>query len=193
MISKVCLSDYALQLPTTPQRYLLSCPQSFSPSVIDTPKSDCPSPTPMFQQLYHAVMRLHWDKQFRGRSPTPATHPEIALSNSVDALGGGDVYSDISHFESVTLKPVPSSTRRMTVPSIHVLQYDTPQVVTLDPVHSSHTDLDDISQPENGVVADAEISASDSESEGSAKEDQPETINEIPYVANEQEVLGAVR
>ncbi|XP_076160110.1 oxysterol-binding protein-related protein 8 isoform X2 [Ptiloglossa arizonensis] len=57
--------------------------------------------------------------------------------------------------------------------------------------HFDEHDLDDISQPENGVVADAEISASDSESEGSAKEDQPETINEIPYVANEQEVLGA--
>ncbi|KAK9301107.1 hypothetical protein QLX08_006439 [Tetragonisca angustula] len=52
-------------------------------------------------------------------------------------------------------------------------------------------DLDDISQPENGVAADAEISASDSESEGSAKEDQQETINETPYAANEQEVLGA--
>ncbi|KAK1133901.1 hypothetical protein K0M31_011687 [Melipona bicolor] len=52
-------------------------------------------------------------------------------------------------------------------------------------------DLDDISQPENGVAADAEISASDSESEGSAKEDQQETINETPYAANEQEILGA--
>ncbi|XP_076386413.1 oxysterol-binding protein-related protein 8 isoform X5 [Megachile rotundata] len=56
--------------------------------------------------------------------------------------------------------------------------------------HFDEHDLDDISQPENGVAADAEISASDSESEGSAKEDQPETINETPYVANEQEVLG---
>ncbi|XP_043254038.1 oxysterol-binding protein-related protein 8 isoform X2 [Colletes gigas] len=56
--------------------------------------------------------------------------------------------------------------------------------------HFDEHDLDDISQPENGVVADAEISASDSESEGSAKEDQPETINETPYIANENEVLG---
>ncbi|XP_017752321.1 PREDICTED: oxysterol-binding protein-related protein 8 isoform X1 [Eufriesea mexicana] len=64
-------------------------------------------------------------------------------------------------------------------------------VVMLDPMHSSHTDLDDISQPENGVTADVEISASDSESEGSAKEDQQEVINETPYTANEQEVLGA--
>ncbi|XP_011701305.1 PREDICTED: oxysterol-binding protein-related protein 8 isoform X3 [Wasmannia auropunctata] len=67
---------------------------------------------------------------------------------------------------------------------------DTRQVVTLDPVYTSHIDLDDISQPENGVVADAEISASDSESEASAKEDQSEPITETPYVANENEVLG---
>ncbi|XP_012539363.1 oxysterol-binding protein-related protein 8 isoform X3 [Monomorium pharaonis] len=70
-------------------------------------------------------------------------------------------------------------------------EYDTRQVVTLDPVYTSHTDLDDISQPENGVVADAEISASDSESEASAKEDQSsEPITETPYVANENEVFG---
>jgi len=53
--------------------------------------------------------------------------------------------------------------------------------------------LDDISQPENGVTADAEISASDSESEASAKEDQSlEPITETPYVANENEFLGTV-
>ncbi|XP_050465657.1 oxysterol-binding protein-related protein 8 isoform X3 [Cataglyphis hispanica] len=70
-------------------------------------------------------------------------------------------------------------------------EYNTRQVVTLDPVYISRTDLDDISQPENGVAADAEISASDSESEASAKEDQlSEPITETPYVANEQEVLG---
>ncbi|XP_025988719.1 oxysterol-binding protein-related protein 8 isoform X6 [Solenopsis invicta] len=70
-------------------------------------------------------------------------------------------------------------------------EYDTRQVVTLDPVYTSHTDLDDISQPENGVAADAEISASDSESEASAKEDQSsEPITETPYVSNENEVLG---
>ncbi|XP_012349376.1 oxysterol-binding protein-related protein 8 isoform X7 [Apis florea] len=57
--------------------------------------------------------------------------------------------------------------------------------------HFDEHDLDDISQPENGVAADVEISASDSESEGSAKEDQQEAINETPYAANEQEVLGA--
>ncbi|XP_017752323.1 PREDICTED: oxysterol-binding protein-related protein 8 isoform X3 [Eufriesea mexicana] len=57
--------------------------------------------------------------------------------------------------------------------------------------HFDEHDLDDISQPENGVTADVEISASDSESEGSAKEDQQEVINETPYTANEQEVLGA--
>ncbi|XP_018045883.1 PREDICTED: oxysterol-binding protein-related protein 8 isoform X2 [Atta colombica] len=56
--------------------------------------------------------------------------------------------------------------------------------------HFDDHDLDDISQPENGVVADAEISASDSESEASAKEDQSEPITETPYVANENEILG---
>ncbi|KAG7196696.1 hypothetical protein KM043_016027 [Ampulex compressa] len=56
--------------------------------------------------------------------------------------------------------------------------------------HFDEHDLDDISQPENGVTADAEISVSESESEGSAKEDQLEVINETPYTANENEVLG---
>lgn len=150
--------------------------------------SICPSPTPMFEQLYHAV--AYWDKQFHDKSPTLATDTEIILSsNSVDALSNGNIYS---HFESSSSKPILSCIRRMTVPSIHVLEYDTP-VVMLDPLHSSHIDLDDISQPENGVTADAEISASDSESEGSAKEDQQEAINETPYAANEQEVLGAVK
>ncbi|XP_012280380.1 oxysterol-binding protein-related protein 8 isoform X5 [Orussus abietinus] len=57
--------------------------------------------------------------------------------------------------------------------------------------HFDH-DLDDISQPENGVAVDAEISPSDTESEPSAKEeeDEEERINETPYVANENEVLG---
>lgn len=169
----------------------MSCPQPLTPCMTNNPKSVCPSPTPMFQQLYHAI--AYWDKQFRDRSPSPTTDTEIIMSSSsVNTLGDRDIYSNISHFES-TSKSVPSSTRRMTVPSIHVLEYDTPHVVTLDPMHSSHTDLDDISQPENGVAADAEISASDSESEGSAKEDQPETINETPYVANEQEILGVVK
>ncbi|XP_043673033.1 oxysterol-binding protein-related protein 8 isoform X3 [Vespula pensylvanica] len=57
--------------------------------------------------------------------------------------------------------------------------------------HFDEHDLDDISQPENGVAADAEISASDSESEGSAKEEPLDTINETPYVSNESEVLGS--
>ncbi|XP_015191269.1 PREDICTED: oxysterol-binding protein-related protein 8 isoform X5 [Polistes dominula] len=70
-------------------------------------------------------------------------------------------------------------------------EYKTHEVVTLEPVYTSHTDLDDISQPENGVAADAEISASDSESEGSAKEEPLDTINETPYASNENEVLGS--
>ncbi|CAK9823249.1 Oxysterol-binding protein-related protein 8, partial [Anthophora retusa] len=183
----VCLSNYAPRSPSTPQRRLLSCPQPVTPSIENDSKSICPSPTPMFQQLYHAV--AYWDKQFRDIFPTPATDTEVVLSsNSVEALGDGVVYP---RFESSTSNPISSSIRRMTVPSVHILEYDTPKVVTLDPFHSSYTDLDDISQPENGVAADAEISASDSESEGSVKEDQPETVNETPYVANEQEVLGS--
>ncbi|XP_043495981.1 oxysterol-binding protein-related protein 8 isoform X5 [Polistes fuscatus] len=70
-------------------------------------------------------------------------------------------------------------------------EYKTHEVVTLEPVYTSHTDLDDISQPENGVAADAEISASDSESEGSAKEEPLDTIKETPYASNENEVLGS--
>lgn len=132
----------------------------------------------MFQQLYHAVS--YWEKLL-GRSPTPTTVP------------------------SRTSTPVPCAdvrlktpVRRMTIPnpSIHVLEYESHcQVVMLDPLCASNADLDDISQPDNGMTvdADAEISASDSESEVSAKEDEFEQIKETPYVSNENEVLGSVR
>lgn len=128
------------------------------------------------------------------RSPTPGTDQEnVASSISNEEPNGGSKPSGSSRSVSVFHPPI-SPARRMTVPSVHVLEYDTRQVVTLDPVYTSHTDLDDISQPENGVAADAEISASDSESEASAKEDQsPEPITETPYVANENEFLGTVR
>ncbi|XP_044594536.1 oxysterol-binding protein-related protein 8 isoform X9 [Cotesia glomerata] len=56
--------------------------------------------------------------------------------------------------------------------------------------HFDDHDLDDISQPENGVVADAEISGTDSDSEGSVKEEEI-TICETPYLANENEFLGS--
>ncbi|XP_046734828.1 oxysterol-binding protein-related protein 8 isoform X7 [Diprion similis] len=57
--------------------------------------------------------------------------------------------------------------------------------------HFNDHDLDDVSQPENGVVADAEISASDSESEPSVKEEEPDQIHETPYSVVENEVLGS--
>ncbi|XP_015191270.1 PREDICTED: oxysterol-binding protein-related protein 8 isoform X6 [Polistes dominula] len=163
-----------------------------SPAIACHPKSVCPSPTPMFQQLYHAV--AYWEKQFRDKSPTPTTDPEIIVSSvSIDEPDGGGTHPSMSGFSSSASAPDPSisSARRMTVPSVHVLEYKTHEVVTLEPVYTSHTDLDDISQPENGVAADAEISASDSESEGSAKEEPLDTINETPYASNENEVLGS--
>lgn len=146
----------------------------------------------MFQHLYHAV--TYWEKQLLDRSPTPGANQEnVASLISVEEPDGGDNQpSGFSHSASTPYPAIPS-TRRMTIPSVHILEYDTThQVVTLDPVYTSHIDLDDISQPENGVAADVEISASDSESEASAKEDQSEPITETPYTSNENEVLGAV-
>lgn len=146
----------------------------------------------MFQHLCHAV--VYWEKLLLDRSPTPGTDQEnVASSILNEAPDNGDNQpSGSSCFASVSRAPI-SPAHRMTIPSVHVLEYDTRQVVTLDPVYTSRTDLDDISQPENGVAADAEISASDSESEASAKEDQAsEPITETPYVANESEVFGTV-
>lgn len=186
----VCLNNYVPKSPTTPQRRLLSCPQPLSPAIIRDSRSVCPSSTPMFQHLYHAV--AYWEKQL-DRSPTPGTDQEnVAPSISVEEPDGDD--NQPSGFSCSVSTPHSSifPARRMTTPSIRVLEYDTHQVVTLDPVYTSRTDLDDISQPENGVAADAEISASDSESEASAKEDQSEPITETPYVSNENEVLGVV-
>ncbi|EFN83933.1 Oxysterol-binding protein-related protein 8 [Harpegnathos saltator] len=185
----VCLNHYVPKSPTTPQKRLLSCAQPFSPAITHNPRSVCPSPTPMFQHLYHAV--AYWEKQL-DRSPTPGTDQEnLAPSITIEESDGSDnQLPGFSHAASSS-HPAISPAHCMTIPSVHVLEYDTHQVVTLDPVYTSHTDLDDISQPENGVAADAEISASDSESEASAKEDQSEPITETPYVSNENEVLGA--
>lgn len=185
----VYLSRYAPRTPTTPQRRLLSCP--LSPAVNRDFRSVCPSPTPMFQHLCHAV--TYWEKLLLDRSPTPGTDQENVLSliPNEEPDSGDNQPSSFSCFASASHPPI-SPARRMTIPSVHVLEYDTRQVVTLDPVYTSHTDLDDISQPENGVAADAEISASDSESEASAKEDQSEPVTETPYAANENEVLGTV-
>lgn len=145
----------------------------------------------MFQHLYHAV--AYWEKLLLDQSPTPSTDQEniASLIPNEEPDGSDNQLSSFSCFASATHPISPAC--RMTIPSVHVLEYDTRQVVTLDPVYTSHTDLDDISQPENGVAADAEISASDSESETSAKEDQTsEPITETPYVSNENEVLGTV-
>lgn len=155
-------------------------------------RSVCPSSTSMFQHLYHAI--VYWEKLLLDRSPTAGTNQENLVSSipNKESDCGGSQSSGSSCFASASYLLI-SPARRMTFPSVHVLEYDTRQVVTLDPVYISHTDLDDISQPENGVAADAEISASDSESEASAKEDQSsEPITETPYVANENEVLGTV-
>lgn len=186
----IYLNHYAPRSPTTPQRRLLSCPQPLSPAFTPDTKSLCPSPTPMFHQLYHAV--AYWEKQLIGKSATPShsSSPNDILDHSNFTKSGNSSpsVSRICHLEPP---------RRMTVPSVRVVEYETTrrQVVTLDPVYTSHTDLDDISQPENGVVvdadADAEISPSDTESELSIKED--DNISETPYVARENEFLGSVR
>lgn len=190
----VDLNRYAPRTPTTPQRRLLSYPQTLSPSIIRDPRSVCPSPTPMFQQLYHAV--AYWEKQLFERSSTPGTDQENAVSliSNEEPDNGDNQPSGSSELPASASHLPISPACCMTVPSVYVLEYNTRQVVTLDPVYISRTDLDDISQPENGVAADAEISASDSESETSAKEDQlSEPITETPYISNEKEVLGTVR
>ncbi|XP_025988715.1 oxysterol-binding protein-related protein 8 isoform X2 [Solenopsis invicta] len=184
------LSCYAPRTPTTPQRRLLSYPQPLSPTMTQDLRSVCPSPTPMFQHLCHAV--AYWEKFLLDRSPTPGIDQENVVSSIPNEEPDGDDDQPFGSSCSTSAShPSIFPARRMTIPSVHVLEYDTRQVVTLDPVYTSHTDLDDISQPENGVAADAEISASDSESEASAKEDQSsEPITETPYVSNENEVLG---
>lgn len=190
----VDLNRYAPRTPTTPQRRLLSYPQTLSPSIIRDRRSVCPSPTPMFQQLYHAV--AYWEKQLFKRSSTPGTDQENAVSliSNEEPDNGDNQPSGSSELPASASHLPISPACCMTVPSVYVLEYNTRQVVTLDPVYISRTDLDDISQPENGVAADAEISASDSESEASAKEDQlSEPITETPYISNEKEVLGTVR
>lgn len=82
----------------------------------------------------------------------------------------------------------------MTVPSVRVHEYESNNVVTLDTtLYADSTDLDDISQPDNGMAADQDQeSPSDSDSDASNKEEEPENIVETNYAANENEVLGTV-
>lgn len=173
----------------------------------------------MFQHLCHAVS--YWEKLLgRSATPLNENEPlfvsaidttaedninclNMNANNVIDAsavdatttaiVAAASAVNNANSSSSPFSLSVPSMNpiRRMTSPSVHALEYATRQVVTLDPVYTSHTDLDDISQPENGVVADVEISATESESEGSVKEEE-EQIKETPYVANENEVLGSV-
>ncbi|KAK0092849.1 hypothetical protein PV326_000457 [Microctonus aethiopoides] len=195
--SQINLNRYAPPTPTTPQRRLLSFPPPpLSPITTSDNKSICPSPTPVFQQLCHAV--VYWEKQLLGKSPTRSIDRPISQiagetfddDGTINEKNLYHIDDNIHTLPSSSLPYVSSSIRRMTIPSIHVLECASPrQVVTLDPVRNPYTDLDDISQPENEVVADAEISATDSESEQSVKEEE-ENICETAYVANENEVLG---
>lgn len=177
------MRDYAPPSPDTPQRRLLQYSDKLSTNKYQSAKSLCPSPTPMFQQLYHAV--AYWEKQLEARTPT---HDLLESENGSSLSRGGSETP-----ENLSAPPSPKILRRVTIPSVNILEYDTLKVVKLDPVFASHTDLDDISQPENGQVADVEISASDSESEPSVKEEEPDRIEETPYAVVENEVLGSVR
>lgn len=144
----------------------------------------------MFQQLCHAV--AYWEKHLIGKSTPPLDIKNISGGSS----DGEGLLSDNDNLYGRYLSPssnlfASSPIRRMTIPSIHVLECEAHRVVTLDPVRTLHTDLDDISQPDNGVNADAEISASDTDSDGSVKEEEV-NICETPYVTNENEFLGTV-
>lgn len=167
----------------------------------------------MFQYLYYPVS--YWEKKLARRL---TSQEEKLLQNSekkILQLSSNSFDDDNDKMEIISVNnekltfnnnnaiasssssfslSVPSFNpiRRMTSPSIDALEYATRQVVTLDPVYTSHTDLDDISQPENGVVADVEISATESESDASGKDEEEQQINETPYVSNENEVLGSV-
>ena len=85
--------------------------------------------------------------------------------------------------------------RRSTMPQLNnqkciVVKLDPTLFASSSSSPVARADLDDISQPDNGMNADAECSATETESEEENKEE--EVISETPYVVNENEVFGMV-
>ena len=149
----------------------------------------CPSPIPLSQHLHNVV--TNWERLVDHAVASTDASDHIVPDNDPDEPSASSTVIPCLGI----LNEYPR--RRMTVPSMHVPDCNTRRhVVTLDPMYGASltkTDLDDISQPENGLAGDAEITASDTDSEGSGKEEENDQIEETPYVANENEVLGSVR
>lgn len=185
------LSRLALSTPSSPGMRRASSKSLASSSEADLPKSlsVCPSATPMFNYLYHAI--AHWERQLFHR-PSDGTNIDMCHSRSCERLSNSKSRARANGGRH-SPESVSKVHRRMTVPSVRVLEYES-NVVTLDTtLYADSTDLDDISQPDNGMAADQDPeSPSDSDSDASNKDEEPENIVETNYSANENEVLGTV-
>ena len=151
--------------------------------------SPCPSPTPFFQQLYHAVAYM---EQELGESPAHICNSPYPLHDLSRPL------SPFSYTESPAHKHADTAAR-VSVPQC-VVGSGTLQVNSVPYPH--HTDLDDISQPDIGGTCDhlsgaEQASLSETESEASVKKEglhdtEGEPL-ETPYLHHDEvEEFGSV-
>lgn len=160
--------------------------------------SPCPSPTPFFQQLYHAVAYM-----------------EQELSESPSHVCSGPNQDPWQHdLRTHTAFPFVDSPIHVASTPKHAAECGMAQVSVLSSCKGSrsphvtvvpsphHTDLDDISQPDVGGAVDhlsgaEQGSMSESESEGSVKKEGLHDVEgeplETPYVHHgEVEEFGSV-
>ncbi|XP_058806824.1 oxysterol-binding protein-related protein 8 isoform X2 [Phymastichus coffea] len=197
-----------------PPSIILSC--NSSPSCVKASRSLrsssgalrslCPPSTPVFQQLYDAVG--YWERLL-GASPqhdsVEATGPSLSSASEsqlAEQAGQAAVGLEESARRRMTL---PADPHNHLVTLDHALYDSLPVAATAgdalgslgpsldDDVSTPTADLDDcISQPENGLAADHEMSPTDTESEEDNKEDaESREIKESVYQANENEILGS--
>ncbi|XP_069687783.1 oxysterol-binding protein-related protein 8 isoform X3 [Periplaneta americana] len=192
------LKSFCPKSPLTPHsKNLLStaaCSSHSSPTPTDihllppvTGLSPCPSPTPFFQQLYHAVAYM---EQELGDSPShvcSSPYPDSSQHDSRPCSAFSYNESPI-HLASTSKHATECDILQVSVP-LSCKSSDSSQV-TLVP-SPDHTDLDDISQPDVGGVGDhlsgaEQGSLSDSESEASVKKEGQHEMEgeplETPYI-----------
>lgn len=163
-----------------------------------TGMSPCPSPTPFFQQLYHAVAYMERELNESPSHMCSSPHPD-SLQHDLKTINAFCYADSPVHFASDSMHATECSTVQVSVPSSCKGSYS-PQVTVVPSPH--HTDLDDISQPDVGGGGDhlsgaEQGSMSESESEGSIKKEglhdaEGEPL-ETPYVhRDEVEEFGSV-
>lgn len=135
--------------------------------------SPCPSPSPFFQQLYHAVAYMEQELSESPSHMCSSPHPCSSQHDSRPCTSFSYTDSPI-HLSSTSERGAECGTFHVSVPSSCECS-DSPQITLVPSPHN--TDLDDISQPDVGGVGDhlsgaEQGSLSESDSEASVKKEE---------------------